>query len=519
LIKISQKDFVNFVTLRKLTITYNFIKTFWRNTMKIRFIFVLMLLWSLVFSVHNYAEELPDKKLSQKQNVLFIAIDDLRDWTGYSAGHPQVKTPSLDRLASSGVAFTRSYCASACCNPSRTALLTGLRPSETGVYLNSDDWRTIISPEIVTLQEHFQQNGYKTLGAGKIYHGSYPAQTGWDDYLVQNRKLITNSVTPTKPVKNKDDDQYFEGVGGIKFQPLDVTDDQMEDYHIVQYGIDELNKKHDKPFFLAVGLHKPHMPWNVPKKYYDLYPLDQIVLPQVLEDDLNDLPPEGIKVAKPNGDHAAILESGRWKNAVQGYLAAITFCDTQIGRLLDAFEKSPYSHNTIVVLWSDHGWHHGEKSHWRKFAMWEEANRAPLIWRVPGLTKAGTKIDTPIDLTHIYPTLCDLTGISKPKQELSGKSIRPFLEGNTDQTESVAIMTYGYKNHAVRTNKWRYIRYENDGEELYDETKDPLEWTNLASQQEFAQIKTDLIQFLPQTNKPPQSKTLPEKNKQKQKQK
>jgi arylsulfatase A-like enzyme len=448
-----------------------------------------------------------------KPNVLFIAIDDLRDWTGYSAGHPQVKTPSLDRLAASGVAFTRSYCASACCNPSRTALLTGLRPSETGVYLNSDDWRTIISPEVITLHEHFQQNGYKTLGAGKIYHGSYPAKTGWDDYLIQNRKLITNSVTPTKRNKNEDDDQYIDGVGGIKFQPLDVTDEQMEDYHIVQYGIDELNKKHDKPFFLAVGLHKPHMPWNVPKKYYDLYPLDKIVLPKVLEEDLNDLPPAGIKFAKPDGDHAAILKSGRWKHAVQGYLAAITFCDTQIGRLLDVFEKSPYRNNTIVVLWSDHGWHHGEKSHWRKFAMWEEANRAPLIWRVPELTKAGTKIDAPIDLMHLYPTLCDLTGISKPKQNLSGKSIRPLLEGNTGKTESVAVMTYGYKNHAVRTDQWRYIRYENGDEELYDETKDPLEWTNLAAQQELVQIKTDLAQFLPQTDQPPQPKPIQAENK------
>ncbi|MDR0608657.1 MAG: sulfatase [Planctomycetaceae bacterium] len=493
--------------------------------MNIRFIFVLLLLSVLNFSVQNYADELPDKNLLRKQNILFIAIDDLRDWTGYSAGHPQVKTPSLDRLAASGAAFTRSYCASACCNPSRTALLTGLRPSETGVYLNSDDWRIIVSPNVVTLQEHFQQNGYKTLGAGKIYHGSYPAKTGWDDYLIQNRKLFTNNVTSTKRNKEGDNDQYLDGVGGIKFQPLDVTDEQMEDYHIVQYGIDELNKKHDKPFFLAVGLHKPHMPWNVPKKYYDLYPPDNIVLPEVFEDDLNDLPPEGIKFAKPDGDHAAILKSGRWKYAVQGYLAAITFCDTQIGRLLDAFEKSPYSNNTIVVLWSDHGWHHGEKSHWRKFAMWEEANRAPLIWRVPGLTQAGTKIETPIDLTHIYPTLCDLTGISKPKQELSGKSIRPLLEGNTggntngnadgniNKTEPAAVMTYGYKNHAVRTEQWRYIRYENGGEELYDESRDPLEWTNLAAQQEFTKIKTDLAQFLPQTNKPPQPKPTPTENK------
>jgi len=382
--------------------------------------------------------------------------------------------------------------------------MTGLRPSSTGVYTNGDDWRKIVSQEIVPLNTHFQQHGYETLGSGKIYHGGFPAKSGWDDYLVINRKLITNTVVPAKRKANEDDDQYFDGVGGIKFQPLDCNDENMEDYHIVQYGIDQLNKKHDKPFFLEVGLHKPHMPWNVPKKYYDLFPLDKIVLPEVLENDLDDLPPEGVQFAKPNGDHAQILESGRWKNAVQGYLAAIAFCDAQIGRLLDTFEKSPYRDNTIVVLWSDHGWHHGEKAHWRKFAMWEEANRAPLIWRVPGLTKAGTKNNTPIDLMHIYPTLCELTGLPFPKHELDGKSIKTLLTGNTDEN-AAAVMTYTYQNHAVRTKDWRYIRYENGGEELYDETKDPHEWTNLASKPELISIKEHLASFLPKTNLPAQS--------------
>ncbi|MDR3196825.1 MAG: sulfatase [Planctomycetaceae bacterium] len=439
----------------------------------------------------------------KKLNILFIAIDDLRDWTGYFGTQPNTKTPNLDRLASQGVAFTRSYCAAPLCNPSRAALMSGLRPSNTGVYQNSDDWRKIIPKEIITLQTHFQKNGYKTLGSGKIYHGLFPAETGWDDYLVINRKLINNS---TKPVKraNINDDQYFDGVGGIKFQPLDNTDEEMEDYHIVQYGIDQLNIKHDKPFFLAVGLHKPHMPWNVPKKYYDLHPLDKIELPEVLLSDLDDIPESGIKMAKPNGDHAQILESGRWKQAVQGYLAAISFSDAMVGRLLDAFEKSSYRDNTIVVLWSDHGWHLGEKQHWRKFTLWEEANRQPLIWLVPDVTPAGVKTETPVDLMHVYPTLCDLAGISLPSHPLDGKSIRPLLEHPETVTETTAVSTYGYNNHTVRTKDWRYIRYADSSEELYDEQVDPHEWKNLASKPELAKVKAKLAKYLPEKNIPTQ---------------
>ncbi|MDR1960227.1 MAG: sulfatase [Planctomycetaceae bacterium] len=442
----------------------------------------------------------------QKPNVLFIAIDDMRDWTGYFGTHPNTKTPNLDRLASQGVAFTRSYCAAPLCNPSRAALLSGLRPSNTGVYTNNDDWRKIIPPEIVTLQTHFQQNGYETLGSGKIYHGSFPAETGWDDYLVINRKLINNSTKPAGQAANEDDDQYRDGVGGIKFQPLDNTDEEMEDYHIVQYGIDQLRKKHDKPFFLAVGLHKPHMPWNVPKKYYDLHPLDEITLPEVPSEDLDDVPAAGIKIAKPEGDHAKILESGRWKHAVQGYLAAISFSDAMVGRLLDALDKSEYHENTIVVLWSDHGWHLGEKQHWRKFALWEEANRQPLIWRVPGVTPTGVKTETPVDLMHVYPTLCDLTGLPLPAHPLDGKSIRPLLEHPESKADTAAVSTYGYQNHTVRTKDWRYIRYADGSEELYDEKADPHEWTNLASKPELAGVKEKLAKDLPEKNLPAQQK-------------
>jgi arylsulfatase A-like enzyme len=279
----------------------------------------------------------------------------------------------------------------------------------------------------------------------------------------------------------------------------------MTDYQSVSYAIEQLNRPHDKPLFLACGLHKPHMPWNVPRKYYDLYPLDQIQLPKVLETDLDDVPPAGVKMARPDVDHAKILASGRWKEAVQSYLASITFCDAMVGRLLDGFDKSPYAENTIVVLWGDHGWHLGEKQHWRKFALWEEATRAPLIFVVPGVTKPASVCDRTVDFMSIYPTLTDLCGLSTPAH-VEGQSIRRLLQDPKAAWDQPAITTHGYKNHAVRTEGWRYIRYADGGEELYDEAKDPREWVNLAGKPELASVKSDLAHWLPTNNTPAPAK-------------
>jgi arylsulfatase A-like enzyme len=281
----------------------------------------------------------------------------------------------MDKLAARGVAFTHSYCAAPVCNPSRTALMSGMRPSTTGVYENDDDWRKVIKPEL-TLNMTFKAAGYQTLGAGKIYHEAYTRHQDWDGYLENEGSL------PKVPAGQSD------GVGGIKFAPLDCGDEDLNDWKIVNYAIGELAKPHEKPVFLACGIHKPHMPWNVPRKYYDMHPLDKIELPPHLApgEDLKDVPPAGIKMAKPDGDHKNIVEADAWKRAIQGYLAAISYTDMLIGRLMEAFEKSPMKDNTIICFWCDHGWHLGEKEHWRKFALWEEATRAPLlIAAAPGI--------------------------------------------------------------------------------------------------------------------------------------
>lgn len=418
-------------------------------------------------------------------NVLFIAIDDLNHWVGHLGRNHQTKTPAIDRLAASGVSFSRAYCTAPACNPSRASLMSGQRPSTTGCYLNGQSWRPAISNDKL-LNSHFQASGYNTFGTGKIYHGGFEGGS-WTEYH------------KAEGATRKHPDAKNNGVGGIQFYPLANSDEEMPDYDAVSYGIEKLNQKHEKPFFLAVGLVKPHMPFSVPKKWFDQFPLDSIELPPYREDDLNDVPPAGIKMAKPNSDHAAILKSGRWKEAVQAYLATIAFTDSQVGRLIAALDASPHRDNTIVVLWSDHGWSLGEKSHWRKFALWEEPTRSVMIWRAPGTTPAGELCERAIDFTTVFPTLCDLAALPKPSH-LDGQSMLSLLRDPNAPWTYPAITTHGRLNHAVRTDKFRYIRYENGDQELYDCVSDPLEYTNLASSPAHKSIIDELSKSLPDVN-------------------
>lgn len=423
-----------------------------------------------------------DGRAADRPNVLFIAIDDLNAWVTHLGAHPQAKTPHIDALAKRGVTFRQAHCAAPICNPSRAALLSGLRPFTSGVYDNGIDWRKLVPASATTLPLHFKNNGYFVAGAGKIYHGAFPRAGDWHEYPADKQK-------DPKPKGN-------DGVDGIKFAPLDCDDSDLTDYRTVSWTIEQLGKKHDRPFFLACGLHKPHMPWNVPRKYYDMFPLDKIILPKVLESDLDDIPPAGVRMARPEGDHKAILASGRWKDAVQGYLAAGAFCDAMIGRLLDAFDKSAYKDNTIIVLWGDHGWHLGEKQHWRKFALWEEATRAPLIFVAPGVTKPGGVCNRTVDFMSIYPTLTDLCGLETPKH-IEGPSIKKLLADPEAAWDRPALTTHGQGNHAVRSEQWRYIRYKDGSEELYDHSKDPHEWTNLAKDAKYDDVKAGLAKWMP----------------------
>jgi arylsulfatase A-like enzyme len=425
-----------------------------------------------------------------RPNVLFIAVDDLNHWVGHLGRNPQTRTPNIDRLAKMGVTFTRANCAAPVCNPSRAALMSGLRASTTGVYDNGQDWKLAI-PKEQTLTTQFLKAGYHVFGAGKIYHGSDHRPGEWTEYFEKSGggNLKRHPSAPD------------DGVGGIKFYPLDCPDEDMPDHKVVSYGIEKLNEKHEKPFFLAIGLVKPHMPFSVPKKYFEMFPLEKVELPPHREDDLDDVPAGGLKMARPDGDHAAMLKSGRWKEAVQAYLATIAFCDAQVGRLIEGLEKSAYRDNTIICFWSDHGWHLGEKSHWRKFALWEEAARTVFIWSVPGLTKPGGVCGRPVDFMSIYPTLCDLAGVPQPAH-VEGHNIRPLLADPTARWDHAAVTTFHKDNHSIRSETWRYIRYADGGEELYNHDTDPYEWTNLAKDPQYTSVKAQLAKFTPAVNAP-----------------
>jgi arylsulfatase A-like enzyme len=426
-----------------------------------------------------------------RPNVLFIAVDDLNDWISCLGGHPDCKTPHIDALAARGVLFANAHCAAPACNPSRAALMTGVRPHTSGVYLNSQPWRPAM-PDVVTLPQHLMQHGYRAIGGGKIYHGGFNDPASWETFESKG----SDPQPSTEVLKDP-----HSRAGGIVWGRLDVNDEAMDDHRIVSWAIEQLQQKHDKPFFLACGIYRPHMPWQVPQKYYDRYPLEKITLPKVRDDDLADVPPEGVRMARPQGDHATILETDNWRYAVQGYLASIAFADAQVGRLIEALDASPYRDDTVIVLWGDHGWHLGEKHHWRKFSLWEEATRAPLLIVAPGVTKAGGVCSRPVDFLNIYPTLADLCGAPIP-EHAEGVTMRPLLENPEASWDRAALTTHGRKNHAVRTEHWRYIRYADGGEELYDHGADPMEWTNLAADSKHAKTKAELAALLPQQDAP-----------------
>lgn len=373
--------------------------------------------------------------------------------------------------------------------------MTGIRPSTSGVYKNADPWRDAL-PDAVTLPQHFMASGYTALGSGKIYHGRFPDPPSWDVYFPSKTNQKPDDPMPQgRPLNGIKNTAHFD------WGPVNATDEEMGDTQVANWVIDQLGKEHNKPFFLACGMYRPHLPWYVPPQYFQQYPLEDIQLPKTLANDLADVPPAGIDMAKPGGDHAKVTRNNQWKPAVQGYLASIAFTDTQIGRVLDAFDSSPHKDNTIIVFWTDHGWHLGEKEHWRKFALWEEATRTPVIIVAPGLTKAGTRCDRPVNLLDLYPTLVELCGLPD-NERLEGKSLVPLLKDPGANWERPSLTTHGRNNHGLRSDRYRYIRYADGSEELYDHQNDPMEYKNLAADPEYSAAKKRMANWLPTKNVP-----------------
>jgi len=459
-----------------------------------------------------------------RPNVLFIALDDMNDWIsslgGYSA---RVHTPSFDRLSRTGITFTNAHSPSTVCNPSRTAIMTGLRPSTTGVYNNGQWWRPAL-PNAVTMPECFRKSGYRAEGGGKIFHhtlGNNPPSM-WDNYhpQIQDSPWHYDYPVPGQHVAKKGlhwpDGFPLNGIENVKlgkkppanyrefdWGPFDKADLEMGDGQIVRWATDFLGRPHNKPFFLAAGIFRPHLPWYVPRKYFDLYPLDQIKLPRIKDDDLDDVPAVGRQMAEARlADFELVKKAGKYKAAVRAYLASISFADALVGHLLDALEKSSHRDNTIVVVWSDHGWHLGEKGAWHKRTLWQRATHVPFFIVAPGVTKPGSVCNRPVNLIDIYPTLIDLCGL-KANRRLDGISLTPLLKNPQALWKRPSVITNERANHAVRSERWRYIRYNDSAEELYDCDNDPHEWTNLAEDPEFSSIKQKLVKWLPKNDAPP----------------
>jgi len=434
-----------------------------------------------------------EKKMNPP-NVLMISIDDLNDWVGVLGAHPDAQTPNIDRLAKEGILFTNAHCQAPICGPSRASLLSGLSPSTTGVYgqISDEDLRAVPSFENIDfLPEYFKKNGYKTLGVGKIFHGHAPKGI----FQHSGGRIKGFGPKPTKPFK------WNQKGTSTDWGAFPQHDSLMNDYSYAQWTKKELQKKHDQPFFMAVGLIRPHVPWYAPKKWFDQYDVDKIALPQYDPDDFNDLPEIAKRIAykgmMPTTDWA--IESGEWRNIVHAYLACISFVDHQVGIVLDALQNSEYHDNTIVVLWSDHGYEIGEKGSFGKHTLWSESTKVPLIFKIPDF-KSPKSIDQPVELLDLYPTLLDYAKL--PKNPLNeGKSLRSFIEGNADD-EAIAITTYGKNNHSMINQSYRYIRYEDGSEELYDLSVDPDEKNNIADRPDLNAVKQSLMLQFPEKNVP-----------------
>jgi len=439
----------------------------------------------------------------EKPNVLFIAIDDLNDWSSVLGGHPQAITPNLERLARRSVTFTNAYTAAAACNPSRTAILTGLPPYRTGIYENWVPWREYI-PEAVTIPQYFTKHGYWSAGAGKIFHNSFPDPLSWEDYFPSKTKHFPPYIYPDYRPANMPyyEDMYRE----FDWWGHDRPDEDTGDYKSVQWVGERLQGSFDRPFFLACGLYRPHLPWFVPKKYFEMFPLDTVKLPEIMEDDLDDLPEAALQLIQRQKTkyHDRVIQHGKWKEAVQAYLASITYADAMLGRLLDFLDTSPHADNTVIVLWSDHGWQLGEKTHWRKYALWENIANVHFMITVPrgapGLPRGarkGSRCRRAVSLQDIYPTLLDICGLPV-RGDIGGHSLVPLLENPNKNWNHPAVTSVFTGDLAVSWENWRYLSYGDGGEELYDLESDPHEWKNLADDPGFSEIKKKMKAKLPE---------------------
>jgi arylsulfatase A-like enzyme len=462
----------------------------------------------LLASIVVFAQE-------KKPNIVMIAIDDLNDWIGVYGGNPQVKTPNIDRLAKSSVVFRNASCPGPVCGPSRSALLSGFMPGTTGVYSNSTN---MLNSDIVkthaTLPEYFSKNGYYTLSSGKIFHkhttanGDDNGQWAYDEWE-ENAKGASSAPQEDKLYscykgiingKKIDNPQFQDGpANDMLFAPTIVTKEKTKDYMTAKWAEKKLQQDFDKPFFMSVGISKPHLPFIVPEEFFDLYGLDTLKLPQYQMNDLDDIVDSNGKMGyKPHTSFLWAKHYGVEKEVMRAYMAAISYADACVGVILDAIEKSNYADNTIIILWGDHGWHLGEKLRYGKATLWKEATQLPFIFHTPNM-KIKQECFRNVNLIDIYPTLIDLCQL--PTKKLDGKSLVPLFK-NPKEKWTPTVTTLNQGNHSIMSEKWHYISTQKGVNELYNLEKDPMEWTNLVNSNtpEINKVIQEMKTYLPKIN-------------------
>lgn len=448
-------------------------------------------------------------------NVIFIAVDDMNDWSS-PMGSNMAKTPNLDRLADMGVTFTNAHTAGIYCAPSRSAIFTGRYAFKTGCYSNHVYY--FDHPEYRPLQVAFKEGGYAVYGTGKLFHHPEGGldQRGWDEFFVRTKEQKESgwpmdSWSHGAPLPdpyphsgyNKINPKWkgkpFMEVGPI---PND-KEDEMADSIRTKWACEIINKDHDRPFFLGLGLYAPHFPNYAPQRFFDMYPLDKIQRPEWKDDDLDDIPEFARKkhVPRKKRIHDKLIELGEVDKTIQGYLACISYADHQLGRVLDALENSPYAKNTIVVFWSDHGFTHGEKGHWGKHTLWQRTSNVPFLWAGPGIAK-NKKSDYTASLIDMYPTLAKMCGLpTDPGHD--GESLATVLiKPGQSQSRTVLLPHDHPGSYAAINRDWRYIHYKDGSEELYDLSKDKPEWYNIAADPEYASIKATMKAYAPKSFAP-----------------
>lgn len=468
------------------------------RSVKKKFVFGLFLLLLATWSVRA------------KTNALLIAIDDLNDWVGCMDGHPQARTPNIDRLAKRGMLFVNAHCQGPICGPSRASLLSGFYPHRTGLYQQPGGKAMEKDDEFFhgrMMPQFFSAHGYATWGVGKIAHG-YSDKKLFDVY---GGKF---SGSGPKPPNGKRFNYYPPEVPWTGTQTdwgaFPDRDEDMTDHQVADWAVERLSSKSDKPFFLGVGFIRPHVPFYAPQKWLDLFPLVDIKLPPVLMNDLSDVPETSRRMHElpkyPNLDFLRKNEDEQFRKCVRAYLACIAFVDHQVGRVLDALDQGPHAEDTTIILFSDHGYHIGEKDRVSKHSLWEESTRVPLVV-VPAKSQAadfGEKGKTclkPVGLIDLYPTMLEMCGLPANEKN-EGMSLVPLLRDPSHEWRFAVLTTYARENHALRSERFRYLRMEDGSEEFYDHRTDPNEWTNLAGKKKYAKEIKKFRSALPENDAP-----------------